>query len=64
VFQAPEGFETYTWLGMSYMNWVMLKVADLLSGRGIVVGLVVIVVMVACGYMWVKEMQKREAEFA
>ena len=64
VFTAPEGFETYTWLGMSYMNWVMLKIADLLSGRGIVVGLVVIVVMAACTYMWWKEMQKREAALA
>jgi PTS system galactitol-specific IIC component len=64
VFQAPEGFETYTWLGMSYMNWVMLKIADLLSGRGIVIGLVVIVVMAACTYMWWGEMKKREAELA
>jgi galactitol PTS system EIIC component len=64
VFQAPEGFKTYTWLGMSYMNWVMLKIAEMFSGRGIVVGLITIVVMVACGYMWWKEMQKREAELA
>jgi PTS system galactitol-specific IIC component len=62
VFTAPEGFATYTWLGMSYMNWVMLKVTELLSGRGIVMGVVVIVVMAACTYMWWKEMQKREAE--
>jgi hypothetical protein len=47
---------------MSYMNWVMLKVSELLSGRGIVTGVVVIVVMAACTYMWWKEMQKREAE--
>ncbi len=62
VFTAPEGFETYTWLGMSYMNWVMLKIAELLSGRGVLVGIVVIAVMAACTFMWVKEMQKREAE--
>lgn len=64
VFQAPEGFSTYTWLGMSYMNWVMLKLADLFSGRGIVVGLVVLVVMAGCIYMWWKEMSKREAALA
>lgn len=64
VFQAPEGFSTYTWLGMSYMNWVMLKLAEMFSGRGIVVGLVTLVVMVACGYMWWKEMSKREAALA
>lgn len=61
---ASEGFTTYTWLGMSYMNWVMLKIANLLNGRGIVVGLVVLAVMIPSGFMWVKEMKKREAELA
>lgn len=64
VFDPPEGFQTYTWLGMSYMNWVMLKIAELFSGRGILIGLVVIVVMAACIYMWVKEMRKREEALA
>jgi PTS system galactitol-specific IIC component len=64
VFQPPEGFATYTWLGMSYMNWVVYKVAEMFSGRGVVVGLVVIVVMAACTYMWWKEMSKREAALA
>jgi len=64
VFQPPEGFKTYTWLGMSYMNWVCLKIADLLSGRDIIVGVVVIAVMAVCIYLWYKEMSKREAELA
>jgi PTS system galactitol-specific IIC component len=62
AFQAPEGFATYTWLGMSYMNWVMLKIAELASGRGVIVGLVVIAVMVACYLVYVPLMKKREAE--
>jgi galactitol PTS system EIIC component len=64
VFKAPTGFSSYTWLGMSYMNWVMLKIADLLSGRDIILGIIIIVVMVACGYVWWKEMSKREADLA
>jgi len=64
VFKAPTGFSTYTWLGMSYMNWVMLKIADMFSGRGIILGIVIIIVMLACGYMWWKEMSKREADLA
>jgi PTS system galactitol-specific IIC component len=62
AFQAPEGFATYTWLGMSYMNWVMLKIAELASGRGVIIGLVVIAVMVACYLVYVPLMKKREAE--
>ncbi len=64
VFKAPTGFSTYTWLGMSYMNWVMLKLADMFSGRGIILGIAIIVVMAACGYLWWKEMSKREGELA
>jgi PTS system galactitol-specific IIC component len=64
VFKAPTGFATYTWLGMSYMNWVMLKLADMLSGRGILLGIVIIVVMAGCIYLWWKEMSKREGELA
>jgi len=64
VFQAPEGFSTYTWLGMSYMNWVVLKIADALSGRGIVIALIVLAVMIPSGYMFWKEMTKREAALA
>ena len=64
VFQPPSGFATYTWLGMSYMNWVMLKIAELTTGKDVVIGIVVIVVMVACVYLWVKEMTKRENELA
>ncbi len=61
---AAAGFENYTWLGMSYMNWVMLKIANLLNGHDIVIGIVVLAVMVASGFMWAKEMKKREAELA
>jgi PTS system galactitol-specific IIC component len=61
---AAEGFTNYTWLGMSYMNWVCLKLASLFTGRDIVVGIVVLAVMVACTMMWWKEMKKREAELA
>jgi|SaaInl7_200m_RNA_FD_contig_31_888089_length_2144_multi_23_in_0_out_0_3 galactitol PTS system EIIC component len=61
---AAEGFKDYTWLGMSYMNWVMLKLADMFNGRGVVIGLVVLLVMAACTVMWWKEMKKREAALA
>ncbi|MDH3942677.1 MAG: PTS galactitol transporter subunit IIC [Anaerolineae bacterium] len=64
TFVAPEGFETYTWLGMSYMNWVMLKVGQLFQGEDVLIGIIVIAVMVVTGYMWWNEMQKREAELA
>jgi PTS system galactitol-specific IIC component len=64
VFQAPEGFSTYTWLGMSYMNWVMLKLAEMFSGRGIILGIIVLVVMAGCIYLWWREMSKREAALA
>lgn len=64
VFKAPTGFATYTWLGMSYMNWVMLKLADMFSGRGVILGIVILVVMVPCTYLWWKEMSKREGELA
>jgi galactitol-specific phosphotransferase system IIC component len=64
VFQPPEGFETYTWLGMSYINWIFLKIAQIFTGQDILVGVIVLAVMVGCGYLWVKEMTKREAELA
>jgi galactitol PTS system EIIC component len=64
VFTAPQGFTTYTWLGMSYMNWVMLKIADIFTKGEVVVGVIVLVVMVACGYVWVKLNTEREAELA
>ncbi len=61
---AAEGFKDYTWLGMSYMNWVMLKLADMANGKDVVIGVVVLLVMVASGFVWWKEMSKREAELA
>ncbi|MEA4813197.1 MAG: PTS transporter subunit IIC [Anaerolineaceae bacterium] len=64
VFQPPEGFKTYTWLGMSYINWVFLKIGEIFTGKDIIIGLVVLAVMVACGFVWVKEMKKREGELA
>lgn len=64
VFQPPEGFKTYTWLGMSYINWVFLKLGQIFTGQDILIGVIVLVVMIGCGYLWVKEMTKREAELA
>jgi PTS system galactitol-specific IIC component len=64
TFTPPEGFSTYTWLGMSYMNWVMLKVGELFQGKDVLIGIIVVVVMVVTGWMWWNEMKKREAELA
>lgn len=64
VFQPPEGFATYTWLGMSYMNTIMLWIAEIFSGKGFIPGISAIVVMGACGYVWYLEMIKREAALA
>lgn len=64
VFQPPEGFKTYTWLGMSYINWVFLKIGQIFTGQDVLVGVIVLAVMGGSGYLWVKEMSKREAELA
>lgn len=64
TFELKEGFENFTWLGMSYMNWVMLSLAEMFSGRGIILGIVVLVVMAACVYLWRGMMKVREQEAA
>ena len=60
VFQPPEGFETYTWLGMSYINWIFLKIAQIFTGQDILVGVIVLAVMGGSGYLWVKEMSSEK----
>ncbi len=64
TFTPPEGFATYTWLGMSYMNWVMLSLAEMFSGRAIVTGVIVLAVMAGCIYLWRNMMIEREKEAA
>jgi len=61
--KAPTGFSNYTWMGMSYMNWVMLKIADIFSGRGVDIGFGIAVMAVMGGLicLWWREMSKREA---
>jgi len=64
--EAPTGFSNYTWMGMSYMNWVMLKIADIFSGRGVDIGFGIAVIAVMGGFicLWWREMSKREALLA